>query len=392
MPRNLPPLSPFLAASVFVWPAVACGGPPDAYDDAVRRAHDAETSGDYAAATRVLRAVVDAYEQDYAIALELGWAYAQAGDRPMAERAYRVALHRAPASTDARLGLAWALVLEERCGDALDTAASLVGDAARAVTERCAPATAPRGVDAYAAFDAYAFTNDPAKATGLGVLAGLAGRSARGWTAGAAYRHTAFTPPAGAPTSGFDQDEAYARAGYERPLGGLQVEGAVVHDGSGLLGLSEHVGVSGRWSPAGDLVADGSLSFYRDELIPRLALTWSLPVVGWLRVVPGVAAQDASGQALGNASLAAVVRASWASAWVGVKYGDEVRPAYLAAQIVYDIPSRVRWGTWAGARVRAAGPVWLFATYAFDRLQRNDTTPPAYGDAHALVTGASVDL
>lgn len=353
-------LRPLLVSCVLAYAAPAEGDAPDAYERAMQRAREAEASGDYAGAARALRAVVDSYKQDYAIALELGWAFERAGDPALAERAYRVAHARAPASTDARLAL-----------------------------ERFDRVERP-AVDAFGGFDAYAFPGDPTKSSGLGLVTGVTGAPGGGWTLGATYRYGAFTPPAGAPTPAFVQHEGYVRAGFERRAAAVEVQAAVVSDGSGLLGISEHVGASVRWSPAGDLLLDGALSLYRDVTVPRVALAWSIPVAGPLRLTPGVAAQDVNGQALANASLALLVRAPWAAAWAGVKAGDEVRPAYLPVQVVYDVPSRVRWGAWAGARVRAGGPLSLFATYSFDRMQRTDALQPVNSDAHALVLGASV--
>lgn len=388
--RLSPVMALLLSSATLAAPVHADDAPADAYDRAIERAHEAEEHGDWTGAARTLREIVDAYRQDHAVALELAWAYARAGDAAMAERAYRVALARAPASRDARLGLAWILAVEDRCRDALDALAPLGRDeSARGVVARCEPARPV--IDAWSALDAYSFRGDPTKASGLGFVAGLAAPIAPGWTLGGAYRFGAFSPPAGSAYASFVQHEGYLDAGVDRPALGLHLQGAVLDDGSGLLGTSGHVGVSGRWSPAaGDLRLDGSLSFYRDATLPRLAISWSFPVAGPLRLVPAVAAQEASGQALGNASLSLVALAPWASAWLGAKYGDEVRPAYLAAQVVYDVPSRVQWGAWAGARVRVAGPVSLFATYAYDRLQRTDALQPAANDSHALVLGARV--
>jgi FMN reductase len=387
-----------LFTSIMSFARPAYGGPRDAsatvdaYDGAMEKAHDEEARGDYAGAARTLTAVVDDYKQDYAIALELAWALAGAGNDATAERAYRVALARAPASRDARLGLAWTLAREGRCGDARDMAAPLRdGDAASAMNRHC-QASKRSGVAVYAAFDAYAFPGIASKSTGLGALAGLTGTSASGWTFGGAFRDTAFAPASGSAASGFSQVEGYAHAGYEGRRLGLLLEGAVVDDGSALLGLSEHVGASGRWSPFGDLLLDVSLSLYRDETVPRAALTWSLPVAGPLRLAPGFAAQDVAGQWLGNASLAALLSISGASTWVGVKWGPEERPAYLLAQVVYDLPERVAWGAWAGTRLHVAGPLSMFATYSFDRLHGTPPLQPATSDAHMATAGAGLDF
>jgi hypothetical protein len=356
-------------------------------------AHDAEARGDFAAAARTLTAVVDDYEQDYAIALELGWALTQAGREALAERAYRVALARAPASQEARLGLAWTLARELRCGEARAIAGALDDrDAATAIPRSCEASAgeASPGATAYGAYDVYAFPGDPPKSTGFGALAGLTGTLGPGWTLGGAFRAETFSPFTGAATTAFSQTEGYAHAGHEGKRVGLQLEGAVVDDGSGLLGVSEHVGVSARWSPVGDLLLDASLSAYRDERVPRLALTWSLPIAGPLRLAPGLAVQDAGGQALGNASLTGVVSLPGASAWLGAKWGPEERPAYLPAEVVYDIPERVAWGMWAGARLRVTGPLWVFATYAFDRLHGTTTSLPTRADSHAVSAGLAL--
>ncbi|HRG97520.1 MAG TPA: tetratricopeptide repeat protein [Polyangiaceae bacterium] len=367
----------------------------DPYEVALAASAEAERRGDLLGAARPLEQALDAYPQDHALRLRLGWVTFRAGRYADAERAYRAALALAPQSIDARLGLAWTLVREGRCDDARGELGPMLEaeDAhAEEIADACdepANATSATGhVSLFAAWNQYFFPGHPYKSSGTGVLAGVRGQTAGGLTLQAAFRHVAFTPTAGSGVSSFTQQEVYGLVGYERPAAALFLQGAVVFDGSGVIGTSKHVGLAGRWSPAGDLLLDASLSLYADQTIARIAPAWSIPM-GPLRLVPGVAVQLAGAEVKTTGSLTAALDAGPLSLWAGGKYGEEIRPTYLSQLAVYDIQERVRWGAWAGARVRLGSVVSLQATYALDRLRWSDATTGAAteSNSHAVTLG-----
>src|SRR5258708_1091582 len=104
-----------LAASVALAarPALA-----DPYEEALTKAASLEHTGDLLGAARALEPMIAAYPEDWVIAAELGAIEYKRERFSEAESAYREALYRAPASSEASLGLGWALVKQGRCEEA----------------------------------------------------------------------------------------------------------------------------------------------------------------------------------------------------------------------------------------------------------------------------------
>ncbi len=387
MPRTLH--TAFYALALVSVAQTARAQSVDRYYDALARSAEAEEQGDLAAAARPLEEAIPSYPQDHELALKLGWIYFRAGRFKDAERAYRSSLSVAPQSADARLGLGWALVRQERCDEArTQLAPMLEAEDPRAEDALAACASSPRGtVSLFAGWNQYYFPNHPIKQSGTGVLASATAQTSFGLVVQGAFRHVAFTPSASSSVAAFSQQEGYAKIGYSAPSGALMLHGALVSDGSGTFGTSTHVGLSARWSPAGDLLLDASLSLYDDLQVGRIAPSWSIPVAGPLRLIPGAAFQFTSSEIRWSGSLTAALDWPSFSVWAGGKYGEEIRPAYLSQFAVYDIPERVSWGGWAGVRVKLHPMLSLQATYAMDRLRRTDALTPTESDSHAITAG-----
>ena len=382
-----------VAVALGVFPRGAKGA-SDPYDWAFARASEAAREGDFPGAARALATIVPAYPQDYAVALALGELELQAADYSAAERAFRLAVYRAPSARAAHLGLGWALVREGRCDEATPELRALTygaepgAESARQGVETCAPQHAVWGLDA--AWNEYLFPAHPFKASASGFFARTDFAIADRWVLAGAYRFSGFDTVSGSGVAPFAQNEGYAHAGYDAPRAGFTADAAVVVDGSGYYGTSWHVGATARWSPLGDLFLRGSVSLYPDETIGRVAPAWKIPLGGPFSLLPGAAVQFAGGQVLPNASLSALADWSGFSLWVGGKYGDEARPAYLEHDVVYDIPERVAFGAWAGVRVRIVEGLWAQASYSFDRLHRTDRFTPPESDLHAIALGPSL--
>ncbi len=394
-PRSL--LFVFALSGTVAQATIAHAAAPDPYDAALVRADEASRRGDVAGAARVLSAVVPAYPQDYAIAVALGRLELRAAAYADSERAFRLAIRRAPGARDAHLGLGWALVKEGNCDAASSELRALVDggpytDDARLGLAACAPPS-PGPWTLGAAWDQYLFPNHPFKTSGTGVVvADASALVADHWALAGAYRFVDFQTNAASGVAPFEQNEGYAHLGYEAARAGILVDGAVIQDGSGLYGTSFHAGASARWSAYGDVLLQGALSAYKDATIGRVAPQWKLHVAGPLSVLPGVALQVAPGGAFPNASLTASAEWPSVSVWVGGKWGEEVRPAYLDQNVVYDIPERVELGAWAGARARIFRGLWVQVRYSFDRLRRTDALSPNESDLHAFALGPSVNF
>jgi hypothetical protein len=324
--------------------------------------------------------------------LELAWARYLASDYVEAERAYRVALARAPSSVDARVGLGWSLARAGRCEDANRELEAVASDArAREAIASCASRASSNSVSLSAAFNEALFPGHPLKTSAAGVLASGSAKFAGPWVLGAAYRylHVATTSGNTVSIAPFDQHEGYAHAGYRSDRVGIVARLAMVRDGSGFTGTSWHAGFSAHVAIAGDLLLDATISAYDDRTIGRVAPAWTIPIVGALRIAPGFAVQRAGQDTLGTATLSLFVDLPSVSIWAGAKYGEEDRPAYLGALSIYDVTERVTWGAWGGLRLRS-GPVALQLTYAFDELRRTDALSPQKSGSHAFSIGPVV--
>ncbi len=384
-----------LAVSLVASLAILGGSAParagDAYDDAWSTAAALAVSGQLDTAAAILEAALPWYPQDYALPLQIAWLHRRAGHAARAERFYRVALERSPSAFDARLGLALALEQQKRCDEARPIFQSLVADlpdlaAAREGLGRCTPPP-PWRTTLSAALSGSVFPGHPYKSLAGGATASLGFAHRSGFFVDATYRYTHFAPAAAATTlSAWDQHEGYASLGYSVPGGGFGVHYAAVNDGSGVLGLSHHVGISGRWSPLGDLELRATASFYPDLKVLRVEPSWRIPIAFGLSVRPGVAVEDAGGTALATALVTLSLERPRFGLWAGGKYGDEIRPVLFAVPVVYDVVERINYGAWAGARVNASDVVSIHLSYAMDRLEQADGTATS---AHTLSLGAT---
>jgi hypothetical protein len=205
----------------------------------------------------------------------------------------------------------------------------------------------------------------------------------------AAYRFSWFAPSSRAAAGGYGatwrQHDGYVGAGYAAPRLGASLHYGVL---SGALDtspdyaeISHHIGGVFRYSPWGDGTLAATASLYPQEIVLRAEAGWAFPIVAasrlraWsLQLRPAVALQRSGGETLPSGSLSLRVDHPRISAFLGGKYGTEIRPAYLAQEVVYNGPERIPLGLWAGLSVQpsARDAVGLSLSYAFDRLLRDD--------------------
>jgi tetratricopeptide (TPR) repeat protein len=382
------------AALLFLAPATARAG--DAYEDAMAQAAALEQQGRLGEAARVIEAVLPDYPQDMAIVLELVWIHYRAGDFEAAARLYETALSRSSGALDARLGLGLSLERLGRCKEAvrylLDASRERPDlSAPREALDRCEPRSTWSITPAVSLTGLY-YSDHPDKALAGGPGASLGITEEGGWFLRGNYQYLHFTAPASAQISAWDQHEGYFSAGYSGKLFGVGLTYGIVHDGSGALGTSHHAGVSLRASPFGDLGLDASASFYTDLTVLRFAPSWRIPIAGGFSVRPGGAVQWAGGEWLATGTVTLALDRPTFSLFAGGKYGDELRPAYLTAPVVYDTQERIPYGLWAGASVNAGAGVRIHATYSMDRLKREEEAITITANAHALTIGAGVSF
>lgn len=381
----------------------------DDYEAASERADEAATRGDWAAAASALAPLLSTYPQDYDVALRLGGIELRRGRPADAARAYRSAIARSPLAAGGHRGLAVALDAEGRCEEAaraLGTAnaLSLLPEAEASALLRCsAPppfaAAAPPPIALApitrttigVAAQAFAFPSHPTKQWAKGLA--LSADVARGaYEVGATGRVEWITPQAVAGLSSFRQEEGYVRAGVGNERLGVSVLGAIVHDGSGVMGTSKHVGAVGRLSGTTHLFLSGAASFYPDGTVLRLSPEWRVPLDERTALTPAFAVQRALGETLFSGSLTLSHTWQRGTLYAGGKIGTEVRPAYLAASVVYDVPERILWGGWAGVLVKATSNVSIKAAYSLDRTEGTYFGVTRQSNLHSLTVGPIVEF
>ena len=365
----------------------------DAYEDGLAEARRLDAQGDLAGAARVLEPLAARYPEDVALALQTAWTWFRLGRYRDAERGYRAVLVHAPTSTDALAGLGWSLARQERCDEArAPLAAALAIDAgyapARAGVAACAPPPTVRFSPTLSLTGHY-YQDNPSKAYALSLFGGLDLLIVDRWRVGAAFRFSDFTPP-GDIAHGKAQYEVYGHAGYDRHRWGVAVQYAWLDDATGFSGTSHHVGASARYSRFGDATLALSTSFFSDATVLRAELAWLLPLGRGFSLRPSAVLQWARTDQYGSGVVGGGgLTAAWTGArggvFLGGKYGEEFRAAYLTRQLVMNIPERITWGAWAGGEVYAGRGVTLGLAYEYDRLRRTDVTANADEGAHFLV-------
>jgi tetratricopeptide (TPR) repeat protein len=375
-------------ALVLFAPAVSAA---DDADDAFARARAAEARGDLAAAVDALTPSLLAYPQDYQLALAVAELESRRGRREAAIVAYRAAIARSPRAEGARAGLVHELAWAGRCDEAETELRAIVpppgaaAEAARNAVATCGLAS-PSPVTIGLAFNHLEFPSHPYKSAGNGATAAV-DLARGGWSFGLTGRYLSISSRDTTAMASFTQQEGYARAGFGTAKLGASLLFAVLRDGSGKLGTSEHVGTALRWSPAGDLVLTATVSAYTDETVLRISPSYRIPILPKVSLTPAVALQRAEGATWWNGSLTLAYDARRLSLFAGGKYGEEVRPANLSESVVYNMTEHVTWGVWAGARVRLGDDLALRLAYSLDHLEGSSGTTPVSSNLHAFTIG-----
>jgi hypothetical protein len=116
----------------------------------------------------------------------------------------------------------------------------------------------------------------------------------------------------------------------------------------------------------------------------RGELAWVLPIIGGFNVRPSGALQWDPTGTFKTLSLTLAYSHRFFNVWMGGKYGDEKRAAYLTVPYVYNSPATIPYGAWAGATIRPGAKFALTLGYTYDRLIRNDTMPMQNSVVHSV--------
>jgi hypothetical protein len=366
---------------------------PDYYQ-ALDSADTAVQARKFEDAERLIRTTLRKYPNDYALTLKLAWVELQWEHYSDAEHAYRTASFLSDGSLDARVGLGWTLIQQERCRAGIEIMQSVLAEepdenATRGIWT-CAERERLHGT-IWGALSGSLYQNHPwLDAAEAGFLA-FSLRPTRTFEIGSGYRVSRLIA-SDVRIPGFTQHEVYVNTGIIGKHVDLLGQGALIWGGDAVVGGSRHVGTTLRLKFSNEVlrevVVDATGSFYRDlwviSLAPSTTITW-----GHLSLTAGVSAQQFEHDTLVSASLTPALTFGDFSFWIGGKYGPEYRAAYLSQLAVFNAADRSLWAALAGARIRTSAQWSLFVSYALLGLESPDGLKSAL---HSLSVGTAYTL
>ena len=392
-----------LTGALLALPAAAqepSGIAAESYARALQRAKTVQSPGDVDAAVRALAALLPSYLQDVELPLALGELTFRSGRLQDALYSYQLALNNSAPGGEAELGLAWTLVKLGRCLEArvhfqtVLTTTPTASTAAEGLRQCSAPAPTPSPtrlepaprlwLQPLVAQSFYFYQNHPTVSYVLAPTVRLEALLRGHYYGAATYRYSYF---ATRQTAAWSQHDLYLDAGYSARAAGFTLHYALLADGSGYSGTTHHVGLTGRYSRGFDALLNLSASFFADTPVLRGELAWVLPIAGGFSARPAAAVQWNRTETFKTLALTLAYSHRSFSLWLGGKYGDEQRAAYLNVGYVYNSPARIPYGAWAGAALRPGRKFTLTLNYSYDRLLRRDTSPPQDSPVHALTLG-----
>lgn len=374
----------------------------ESYERALQRAKTAQSPGDVDAAVRALAALLPNYLQDVELPLTLGGLMFRSGRLQDALYSYQLALTNSAPGGEAELGLAWTLVKLGRCLEARVHFQTILANtpASSTATEglrQCgAPALTPATptlrseptpglwLQPLVAQSFYFYQNHRTVSYVLAPTVRLEALLRGHYYGAVTYRYSYF---ATRQTAAWSQHDLYLDAGYSAKAAGFTLHYALLADGSGYSGTTHHVGLTGRYSRGFDALLNLSASFFADTPVLRGELAWVLPIAGGFSVRPAAAVQWTKSETFKTLALTMFYSHRSFALWLGGKFGDEQRAAYLNVGYVYNSPARIPYGGWAGVALRPGRKFTLSINYSYDRLVRTDTTSLQDSPVHALTLG-----
>lgn len=322
------------------------------YDTTWARALELEQAGQYLEAIAELESLLDAYPQDYALILQLGWFNFEASNYDEAEVYYHRAIELSGGSFEGRLGLGWTLLRQERYDEA-ETLLEQLGDFApdnTSVQQALAEIEAVTSGTWTTWFSGtgHIYGDHPDVTSGWGVSVGANGLIEQHLVLGVMYRFTrlAYSRSSGRGGRAFqwNQHEIFLGAGVAFPEAGLVAQYARIIPSLDDQSDISVAGISARYSPWGDIVLGANIGFFEETEIVRLAPSWSLPVSDWVSLRPGMALQIIDEEALWSGNLALVFHSESTGLTITGKLGEEEQTADLSAASIYSLAGRIRFG------------------------------------------------
>ncbi len=380
----------FLA--VHSWCAVAFADPD--YYQALGHADAAVERGNFEDAARALHTALRKYPGDYALTLKLAWVQFRWGHYTDAERSYRAAIEHSDGALDARVGLGWALIQQDRCTAGIEVMRGVLAEDSDETADlgigTCAERERVHGT-VWGALGGSRYQAHPWLDWAESGFLAFSLRPTRKFEVGAGYRVSRLAA-SDSRIPGFTQHEVYVSAGVIGKHLDLVGQGALIWGGDAVVGGSRHVGATlrVRFSSAAlsEVLVDATGSFYHDLWVAGLAPSATL-AFGPLTLTAAVSAQQFEHETLVSGSLTPTLTLGDCSFWIGGKYGPEYRAAYLSQLAVFNAADRSLWAALAVVRVRTSPQGNVFVSYALLGLESPDGLESYL---HSLTVGAAYAL
>jgi hypothetical protein len=366
---------------------------PDYYQ-ALDSADAGVAAGRFSSAERTIRTALHKYPNDYALTLKLAWVQFQSGHYVEAERTFRTASTLSDGALDARVGVGWALIQQERCEAGVAVMRDVLAEEPDENADRgiwtCAERERVHGT-IWGALGGSLYQRHPWLDSAEAAFMAFSLRPTRKFEVGGAYRIShLFASDIRIP--GFTQHEIYAEAGLIGKHVDLLGQGALIWSGDAVVGGSRHVGSTLRLkylsNVLSELLLDVTGSFYHDLWVIGVAPSATL-TLGAFSLTAGVSVEQFQHDTLLSASLTPALALGDVSFWVGGKYGPEYRAAYLSQFAVFNAADRSLWAALAGMRIRTSAQWNLFISYALLGLESPDGLDSFL---HSLTIGAAYAL
>ncbi|HET6339476.1 MAG TPA: tetratricopeptide repeat protein, partial [Polyangiales bacterium] len=278
------------------------------YYEAFKSADAAVKVGRFDTAVRTIQSTLRKYPNDYALTLKLAWVHFQGEHYADAEGSYRTAIDLSDGSLDARTGLGWALIQQDRCNEGIKVLQSVVADEADDNAVRglltCADRARLHGT-IWAVLGGALYQDHPWLHLSGASFLGFNLRPSQTVSIGGAYRFSELVATDRRIPS-FTQHEIYVEAGYIGKTVDLLGQAALIWGGDAVVGGSRHVGTSLRFKRLndhlGEVLIEATGSFYGDLWVIGLAPSSTL-TFGQLSATAGVSAEQFAHETLISASL-----------------------------------------------------------------------------------------
>jgi tetratricopeptide (TPR) repeat protein len=367
---------------------------PGAYEDAFNVSYDLEAKGQFGQAAETLEKLAEAYAQDFALLLRLGWLHFKDGALESSRRHYLAALKLNGDSQQAMLGLGWALFYLGEKGKARTAFERVLqGSPSEPSAKEGLSLSQPgHSLEVLLSAVLQRYPAHPTKESASGFSVRIPARLFDHYLIGGAYRYGTFNLRSGNgfvaawdDDGQFQQHEGYFYGGLSYLRWGLSAAYAhLSNDAQGEESVNV-VGVTGRFSPWGHVLLSGNASLYDSDTVVRTQVAWSMPVLSWLSVKPGAAYQYGNDESFWNLFASATARWGRVTLAAGGKFGDEYRPAYLDSQVVYNLPDTIGWGAWTSLGVALKGGWTLAGLYEFQQLTSKSTDDSLQSGMHVFM-------